>query len=97
MLVMLRGVFLGSVFGMLDRMQLVTMRDMRVMACRFMIARLGMLCRFAMMLGRFFQMLCSFVVMMMNLVLAHANLLDSHAPGTDNRALLANQKSVSRL
>jgi hypothetical protein len=77
MLVMLCGVLLRGMFGVLDRMELVAMRKVRMMACRVVVAGLGMLCRFAMMLGCLVQMLCSFVVMMMNLVLAHATLLDS--------------------
>jgi hypothetical protein len=94
---MLCCVFLCSMFGVLDRVQFVAMREVRMMTCRFVVAGFGVLRRFAMMLGCLVQMLCSFVVIMMNLVLAHANLLDSYAPGTDIRALLANQKTVSRL
>jgi hypothetical protein len=94
---MLCRVFLRGVLGVFYRMQFVTMREVRVVTRHVMITNLGMLGRFAMMLGCLFQMLCSFVVMMMNLVLAHATLLDSHAPGTGSRALLANQKRVSRL
>jgi hypothetical protein len=69
---MLRGVFLRGVLGVLDRMQFMTMHQMCMMTCHFVITGFGMLCRFAMMLGCLVQMLCSFVVMMMNLVLAHA-------------------------
>jgi hypothetical protein len=83
---MLCRVLLSGMFGVLDRMQFVAMREVRMMACRIVVASLGMFCRFAMMLGCLVQMLCSFVVMMMNLVLAHATLLDGYAPGTDNRS-----------
>jgi hypothetical protein len=74
---MLRGVLLRGMLGVLDRMQLVPVRKMRMMACGIVIAGFGMLCRFTVVLGCLVQMLCSFVVMMMNLVLAHATLLDS--------------------
>jgi hypothetical protein len=74
---MLCGVFLRGVFGVLDRMQFVTVREVRMVTCRVVVTGFGMFCRFAMMLGCLVQMLCSFVVMMMNLMLAHATLLDS--------------------
>lgn len=97
MLVMLFRVFLGGMLGVFDRMQLVAVREVRMVTGRFVVAGFGMPCRFAMMLGCLFQMLCSFVMMMMNLMLAHETLLDSDAPGTGSRARLANQKTVSRL
>jgi hypothetical protein len=95
---MLASVLLGRVFGMFDRVQLVSMRQMRVMTGFVVITILGVLGCFAMMLGSFFQMFCRFVVMMMNLVFGvHATLLDKHAPGPGSQALPANQITVSRL
>jgi len=85
-------------FGVLDRVQFVAMREVRMMTCRFVVAGFGVLRRFAMMLGCLVQMLCSFVVMMMNLVLgAHATLLGSRAPDQSSQAHPAKQMSVSCL
>jgi hypothetical protein len=95
---MLGCVLLGRMLGMLDRVQLMTVGQMRMMTGRRMIAGLGVLGRFAMMLGSFFQMLRCFVVMMMNLVLGvHATLLDRHAPDPASRADLLKQSAMSRL
>jgi hypothetical protein len=93
---MLAGMLLGRLLGVLDRMQLMTMRKVRMMTGRFVIALLGVLGGFAMMLGRFFQMLCRFVVMMMNLVLGvHATLLHTHVPDPGSRARSVKQTTVS--
>lgn len=97
MRVMFAGVLLGRMLGVFDRMQLVAVREVRMMAGRLVIALLGMLGGFTMMLGRFFQMFCRFVVMMMNLVLSvHATLLDRHVPDPGSQVRSVNQMTVSR-
>jgi hypothetical protein len=67
--VVLVHVLLRGVFGVLDRMQLVAMGQVRVMARLLVVARFGVLGRFAMMLGRLFEVLGRFVVVVMNFVL----------------------------
>ena len=96
--VMFVRVFLSRMLGMFDRMQLMAMRKVCVMAGFLVIAAFSVLSCFAMMFSSFVQMLCRFVVMMMNLVLgAHATLLDSRAPDQSSQAHPAKQMSVSCL
>ena len=59
-------VLLGGMLGVLDRVQLVAVREMGMMACLFMVASLGVLRRLAMVRGRVLVVLSSFVVMVMN-------------------------------
>jgi hypothetical protein len=66
---------LGRMFGMLAGMQTMTMREVRMVAGCLVIARLGMLRCFAMMLRGRIEVLGCFVVMVMNFVLiAHGSL-----------------------
>lgn len=66
---------LGGMLGVLARMQAMTVREMRMMAGRLVIARLGMLRCFAMVPGGRIEVLGCFVVMVMNFVLiAHGSL-----------------------
>lgn len=66
---------LGGMLGVLAGMQTMTMREMRMVAGRLVIARLGMLRGFAMMLRGGIEVLGCFVVMLMNFVLiAHGSL-----------------------
>jgi len=84
---MLVRVLLGRMLGMLDRVKLVAVGQMRMVTGFCVIVSFGMFGRFAMMPGSLFQMFCRFVVMMMNLVLGvHATLLDRHAPDPASRA-----------
>jgi hypothetical protein len=70
------GVVPGRVFGVFDGVQLVAMRDMRVVAGCHVVARLMVFCRFAVMMRRVVQMLGGFVVMMMRrMFFAHGLLL----------------------
>jgi hypothetical protein len=70
------GVMPGRVLGVFDGMQLVTMRDMRVVAGRHMVARLVVFRRFAVMMRGVIQMLGGFMVMMMRrMFFAHGLLL----------------------
>jgi hypothetical protein len=70
------GVVLGRVFGVFDGVQLVTMRDMRVVAGRHVVARLMVFRRFAVMMRRVLQVLGSFMMMMMcRMFFAHGLLL----------------------
>jgi hypothetical protein len=59
------GVMLGRVFGVFDGVQLVTMRDMRMVAGRHVVAGFMVFRRFAVVMRRVIQMLGGFVVMMM--------------------------------
>jgi hypothetical protein len=84
---MLGYMLLGRMLGMLDRMKLVAVGQMRMMTGRSMVTSLSVPGCFAMMLGGLFQMFCRFVVMMMNLVFgAHATLLGRQAPDPASRA-----------
>jgi hypothetical protein len=66
---------LGRMLGVFAGVQTVTMGEMRMMACSLVIAFLGMLRCFAMMLGGRIKVLGCFVVMVMNFVLiAHGSL-----------------------
>jgi hypothetical protein len=67
--------FLGCMFSVLAGVQTMTVREVRMVASRLVIARLGMLRRFAMMLGGRIEVLGCFVMMVMNFVLiAHGSL-----------------------
>jgi hypothetical protein len=66
---------LGRVFSVLARVQPVTMRQVCMVACTLVVACLGMLGRFAMMLRGRIEVLGCFVMMVMNFVLiAHGSL-----------------------
>jgi hypothetical protein len=75
--VVLVRVFLCSVLGVLDGVQLVAMSQMRVVAGLVVMAGFRVLGGFAVMLGGFVEMLGGFMMMLMNFVLvAHGKLLD---------------------
>jgi hypothetical protein len=65
------GVLFGSMFGVIDRRQLVTMGEMGMMSGLFMIAGLREARCFAMVLGRVFVVLGGFVMVMMDAVFVH--------------------------
>ena len=67
-------VLLGGVLMVLDGMQMVAVRDLRMMRGLFMIAGLMMLGGFAMMLGRVLMMICGMLVVLVNLVVVHGSL-----------------------
>jgi hypothetical protein len=70
-----RVLFCG-VLGMLDRVQLVAMRQVGVMAGLFVLAGFRVFGRFAMMPGGLVEVLGRFMMVMMNFVLvAHGKLL----------------------
>ena len=74
--VVLVRVLLGSVFGVFDRMQLVAVGQVRMVAGLVVIACFGMFGRCAMVLGGLIEVLGGFVMVMMNFVLvAHGKLL----------------------
>ncbi len=66
--------FFGRVFGMLGRVQLVAMSDVRMVAGFLVITGFGVLGRFAMMLGGVVVVLGGFMVMMVNFVLGHGHI-----------------------
>ena len=69
-------VHLCGVLGVLDRVQLVAMRQVGVMAGLFVLAGFRVLGRFAVMPGGFVEVHCRFMMVMMNFVLvAHGKLL----------------------
>jgi hypothetical protein len=75
-------VLLGRVLGMLDGVQLVAVRKVRVVARLLMVARFSVVGGLAMMLGGVLVVLRGFVVMMMDVVVAHGVLLSMMRNGT---------------
>jgi hypothetical protein len=65
------GVLFGSVFSVINRGQLVTMRKMGVVPRFFMIARLRKTRSFAMMLGRMLVVFGRLMMMMVDAVFVH--------------------------
>ncbi len=63
------GVVLGRVLGMFQCVELMSVRDVRVVAGRDVIARLMVLRRFAMMVGGMLKMLRGFVMVVMGRML----------------------------
>jgi len=78
------GVFLGGMLLVLDSMQMMTVRDLGMMRCLFMIAGLVMLGGFAMMLGRVLMMRRGVLVMLMNVVIVHSSLSGLDGKGTEH-------------
>jgi hypothetical protein len=69
-------VLLCGVLGVLDRVQLVAVRQVSVMAGFFVLAGFRVFGRFAVMTGGFVEVLGRFMMVMMNFVLvAHGKLL----------------------
>ena len=73
-LVVLFCVFLGGVLLVLGSVQVMAVRDLRMMSGLFMIAGFMMFGCFAMMLGRVLMMLRGVLVVLMNLVIVHGSL-----------------------
>ena len=71
---MLFCVFLGGVLLVLGSVQVMAVRDLRMMSGLFMIAGFMMFGCFAMMLGRVLMMLRGVLVVLMNLVIVHGSL-----------------------
>ena len=72
-LLVLVGVLLGGVLLVLDGVQMVAVRDLRMVRGLFMVAGFVMFGRFAMMLGRVLVMVGGVLVMLMNLVIVHSS------------------------
>jgi hypothetical protein len=68
------GVLLGGVLVMLHGVQVVAMRDVGMMRGLFVIARLMMLRRLAMVLGRMFMMMRGLLMMLVDVVTGHRSL-----------------------
>lgn len=73
---MVLGVLLRRVFVVLVGVQGMPVRDAGMMRGLFVVARLVMLRRFAMVLGRMFVMVRGMLVMLVNLVIVHCRLPD---------------------
>ena len=71
---MLFCVFLGGVLLVLGSVQVMAVRDLRMMSGLFVIAGFMMFGCFAMMLGRVLMMLRGVLVVLMNLVIVHGSL-----------------------
>ena len=71
---MLFCVFLGGVLLVLGSVQVMAVRDLRMMSGLFMIAGFMMFGCFAMVLGRVLMMLRGVLVVLMNLVIVHGSL-----------------------
>jgi hypothetical protein len=67
---------------MLGRMQGMTVRHLRMMRCRLMIAALGVLGRFAVVPGGMFMMFCSLFMMFVNFVSVHRSAPPKNSPST---------------
>jgi len=68
-------VLLRGVLRVLDRMQLVAVREVRVVACLLVVAGFGVVRGLAMMLGGVVVVLRGFAVVMMDVMVAHGDLL----------------------
>ena len=77
-------VLLGRVLGVLDGVQLVSVREVRMVARLLVVARFGVMRGLAMMLGGVLVVLGGFLVMLMDVVVAHGVLLSVMRNGTAN-------------
>ena len=77
-------VFLRGVLGVFVGVQLVAVRDVRVMAGFLVIARLGVFRRFAVVLRGFLVVPGGFVMVMLDRVFAHVRLLREGSPVRGN-------------
>lgn len=91
----LAGVMFGRLFGVMSRVQMMSVRDVRVMCGLFMLADLVMLGGFAMMARGMFVMLSRFVMVFCPFVCCHRDPLSLISPGAEGGSFQSRARVTS--